>query len=316
MEFLARALAVAHTLDLRQPTVQLLLGGVSSDVALIADADRRFVVKQAIPNLRVAADWPVHPSRIWREVDALRAIAPLLPVGAVPAVVYESRDEFLYAMTAAPAGADSWKAQLLQGDIDVPLAAYLGAVHAAWLCQPPSFLAARPEFDDIAFFEELRIDPYYRYTGEQYPELAAAFARGSEACRKHRWALVHGDFSPKNIMASAGTAMVLDWECVHWGDPAFDTGFLLNHLLLKSFHRPHDRPLLSRAAVAYYDAVAVVPLADTMVHLPLLLLCRMDGKSPVEYITGEATKSKIRAYARALLAEPPRTVAELFERLS
>lgn len=312
MEFLARALAVAHTLGLRQPTAQLLLGGVSSDVALIADIERRFVVKQAIPNLRVAADWPVHPSRIWREVDALRAIAPVLPDGAVPAVVYESRDEFLYAMSAAPEGADSWKTQLLQGDIDVPLAAYLGAVHAAWVRQPNP----RQEFDDIAFFEELRIDPYYRFTGEQYPELAAAFARGMDACRTHRWALVHGDFSPKNIMASTGTAMVLDWECVHWGDPAFDTGFLLNHLLLKSFHRPQDRPLLSRAAVAYYDAVGVVPLADTMVHLPLLLLCRMDGKSPVEYITREETKTKIRAYARTLLAEPPLTVAELFERLS
>jgi len=316
VEFLARALEVAHTLHLRQPTAQLLLGGVSSDVALIADAERRFVVKQAIPNLRVAADWPVHPSRIWREVDALRALAPVLPDGAVPAVVYESREEFLYAMTAAREGADSWKAQLLQGDIDVLLAGYLGAVHAAWLRQPPSFLAARPEFDDITFFKELRIDPYYRFTGEQYPELAAAFARGIDACRDHRSALVHGDFSPKNIMASTSTAMVLDWECVHWGDPAFDTGFLLNHLLLKSFHRPQDRPLLSLAAVAYYDAVGVVPLVDTMVHLPLLLLCRIDGKSPVEYITDEVTKSKIRAYARTLLAEPPRTVADLFERLS
>ena len=87
--FLTRALDVAHTLGLKQPTAQLLLGGVSSDVALIEDEAHRFVVKQSIPNLRVAADWPVHPSRIWREVDALRALAPALPAGAVPVVVYE-----------------------------------------------------------------------------------------------------------------------------------------------------------------------------------------------------------------------------------
>lgn len=311
MKFLTRALEVAHTLGLQRPTAHLLLGGVSSDVALIADAERRFVVKQSIPNLRVAADWPVHPSRIWREVAALRAIAPSLPQGAVPAVVYESREEYLYAMTAAPEGAESWKEQLLAGHIDMSLAGYLGAVHAAMLRLPNP----RPEFDDITFFEELRIDPYYRHTGERYPELREAFARGAEACRSHRWALVHGDFSPKNVMAGSGVAMVLDWECVHWGDPAFDTGFILNHLLLKSFHRPQDRPLLARAAGAYLEAVSAVPFADTMVHLPLLLLCRVDGKSPVEYISRDEVREAIRRYARSLLAEPAGTVDELFERL-
>ncbi len=312
MDFLARALDVAHTLGLRQPTARLLLGGVSSDVALIEDCDQRFVVKQSIPNLRVKADWPVHPSRIWREVDALRAIAPALPAGAVPAVVYEARDEYLYAMTAAPAGADSWKAQLLAGEIDVALAGYIGAVHAAILRLPNP----RPEFDDITFFEELRIDPYYRFTGAQHPDLREHFEGAAEACRRHRRALVHGDFSPKNIMVGQGAAMILDWECVHWGDPAFDTGFLLNHLLLKAIHRPQDAPLLARAAMAYLDAVEAVPFADTMVHLPLLLLCRVDGKSPVEYITCETVRAAIRAYARGLLKAPPRSAKELFERLA
>jgi 5-methylthioribose kinase len=311
VEFLARALEVADTLGLRQPQAALLPGGVSSDVALIGDGESRLVVKQSIPNLRVAADWPVHPSRIWREVDALRALAPALPPGAVPAVVYESRDEYLYAMTAAPAGATSWKAQLLDGSVDVELAAYIGAVHAAMLRLPNP----RPEFDDLTFFEELRIDPYYRFTGEQYPDLRAHFDRAAEACRTHRRALVHGDFSPKNIMADGSTAMILDWECVHWGDPAFDTGFLLNHLLLKAFHRPADRPLLVRAAAAYLEAVPQVAFADTMVHLPLLLLCRVDGKSPVEYITSAETRERIRRYGRSLLATTPQSVEELFERL-
>ncbi|MBY0504964.1 MAG: aminoglycoside phosphotransferase family protein [Bryobacteraceae bacterium] len=312
MDFLARALQVAQTLGLHQPTAELLLGGVSSDVALITDGQQRFVVKRSIDNLRVAADWPVHPSRIWREVDALRAIAPQLPPGAVPAVVYESRDEYLYAMTAAPDGATSWKEQLLAGDVDADLAAYIGAVHAAMLRLPNP----RPEFDDITFFEELRIDPYYRYTAERHPDLRSAFDRGAAACRQHRWALVHGDFSPKNIMAGRATAMVLDWECVHWGDPAFDTGFILNHLLLKGFHRPQDRPLLARAAEAYYQAAGAVPFEATMIHLPLLLLCRVDGKSPVEYLTREETREAVRAFARSLLAEPPGSVSALFARLS
>jgi aminoglycoside phosphotransferase (APT) family kinase protein len=244
-------------------------------------------------------------------VDALRALAPALPAGAVPAVVYESREEYLYAMTAAPPGASSWKEQLLAGSVDVELAAYIGAVHSTMLRLPNP----RPEFGDITFFEELRLDPYYRFTGEQYPDLRAHFERAAEACRSNRWALCHGDFSPKNIMADGSTAMILDWECVHWGDPAFDTGFLLNHLLLKAFRRPEDRPLLSRAAAAYCDAVAAVPFADTMVHLPLLLLCRVDGKSPVEYVTLDEDRERIRRYGRSLLREPATSVEELFDRL-
>ena len=311
MEFLARALEAAQTLGLRQPHAELLPGGVSSDVALIWDDEQRFVVKQSIPQLRVAADWPVHPSRIWREVDALRALAPVLPAGTVPEVLYESRPEYLYVMTAAPQGAEPWKARLLAGDVDETLAAYLGAVHAAMLLLPNP----RPEFEDIAFFEELRIDPYYRFTSERHPGMRAAFARGMEACRQHRSALVHGDFSPKNIMVTATTAMLLDWECVHWGDPAFDTGFLVNHLLLKAFRRPSDKPALERAAAAYLEAVPQVPFAHMMVHLPLLLLARVDGKSPVEYLVSDERREAVRRYARSLVAESPATVAELFERL-
>lgn len=308
MDFLSRALAVAQTLGLSHPQVHPLSGGVSSDVALIEGGGRRLVVKQSIPKLRVQADWPVHPSRIWREVDVLRALAPALPAGAVPAVVYEAREEYLYAMTAAPAGATSWKEQLLAGDIDPELAAYLGALHAGMLRLPNP----RPEFDDIAFFEELRLDPYYRYTSERHPDLRAHFDEASQSCRRHRWALVHGDFSPKNIMASPGTAMILDWECVHWGDPGFDTAFLLNHLVLKMFRRPADRPMLERAALAYLNAVPAVPFADTLRHLPLLMLCRIDGKSPAEYLNTDELRDAVRQTARRLLIEKPTTPQDLF----
>ena len=38
--------------------------------------------------------------------------------------------------------------------------------------------------------------------------------------------------------------------------------------------------------------------------LPGLLLARVDGKSPVEYITTEAPRATVRRTARALLADP------------
>lgn len=110
---------------------------------------------------------------------------------------------------------------------------------------------------------------------------------------------------------------VLDWECVHYGDPAFDTGFVLNHLILKSFHRPELRAELALCATAYHLEIApIVPWSDTLVHLPLLMLARMDGKSPVEYISQPELRDRIRGFAVDLLDSPPADLGTLFQRLS
>jgi hypothetical protein len=45
--------------------------------------------------------------------------------------------------------------------------------------------------------------------------------------------------------------------------------------------------------------------------LPALLLARIDGKSPVEYITAETDKERVRHTARALIIEPPVRLAEV-----
>jgi hypothetical protein len=45
--------------------------------------------------------------------------------------------------------------------------------------------------------------------------------------------------------------------------------------------------------------------------LPGLLLARVDGKSPVEYITAEAQKDQVRRVARTLLAAPPERLSEI-----
>jgi len=45
--------------------------------------------------------------------------------------------------------------------------------------------------------------------------------------------------------------------------------------------------------------------------VPGLLLARVDGKSPVEYLTEEQDKAVVRRVARALLANPPERLAEI-----
>ena len=57
---------------------------------------------------------------------------------------------------------------------------------------------------------------------------------------RHKKSLVHGDFSPKNILIYEGKLILLDHEVFHFGDPAFDVGFALTHFLSKAHHLPKE----------------------------------------------------------------------------
>ena len=297
-----RAIAQALSLHPDRLTVTRLTGGVSSDIYLLDDGHTRLVAKQSVAQLRVAAHWPADRQRIWREIDALKMLAPIC---AVPQVVYEDRAAYLYVMTAAPVDAQPWKSLLLQGDADPAIARRIGQIQAAILEQRG--------FKDLRFFEELRIDPYYTFTAARYPDLAWAFARATQACRENRWGLVHGDWSPKNIMVGGdGQPLALDFECVHYGDPAYDAAFLLNHLLLKTFYRPASAAAYLACAEAFLAPLHRIAFAQVMIHLPVLLLARLDGKSPVGYIRDPAP---VRALAYWMLSRSPASPAEIWLRL-
>ena len=134
--------------------------------------------------------------------------------------------------------------------------------------------------------------------------------------------LVHGDFSPKNILIGPDGPVILDAECAWFGDPAFDVAFVLNHLLLKGVWRPNGRAqYLAIVCVAGKRLLRSCRLGTrrrrceraVAALLPGLLLARVDGKSPVEYVTADADKARIRAFARGLLLSPvadPNTIAE------
>ena len=293
-----------------------LSGGVSNTVLLVDTGAERLVVKQSLPQLRVEAEWFCDRNRILRECDALKLLAPMLPAGSVPAVVDEDPTNCAFIMTAAPASAETWKARLLRGDIDAGIARRIGEILGAFI---ESTRHSAGEFSDLAVFDTLRLDAYYRYTAARHPDLADYFHGLIADCETSRVSLVHGDFSPKNILVDGQNAVVIDWECVHYGNPAFDAAFLLNHLLLKSFHMPDRGEPLAKAAETFWRAIgAPAPEIEdaTLRHWGGLLLARMDGKSPVEYIVDAELKQRIRTFARDLIARQPQSVAEVFHRRS
>jgi len=298
--------------------IHALGGGVSNTVLLVegrtsSGEDIRWVVKQSLEKLRVQDDWRSDRGRIFREAEAIQALRPVLGQLAVPEVVHIDSENYLFIMTAAPPESVMWKEALLEGRVDMGVARQAGALLALMITssqRDPSFETA---FAERTVFDQLRIDPYYRTTAARHPDLRPVIEKLIEDSWQVRTAIVHGDYSPKNLLVQGNNIFLIDFEVVHWGDPAFDAGFLLNHLFLKAFHQPRLGQLYFSAVREFWrelrEGSEKAPLGDfenmTLRHLGALMLARIDGKSPIEYIRDEMTKARVRRFAKRILLEGP-----------
>lgn len=290
-----------------------LTGGVSSDIWRIDGEAGPLCAKRALPKLRVAADWRAPIERNEFEARWMKVANEAQP-GCAPHVLGQHPALGVLAMTYLPSsGYSLWKQELRAGHVDDATARAVGRV----LGRIHSYSAARPQlaadFATDAIFFDIRLEPYLLATAQRHPDLASALERLVDVTRSTRIALVHGDVSPKNILIGPSGPVFLDAECAWWGDPAFDVAFCLNHLLLKCLLTPAASAALLGAfdalAEAYLQAVDWEPRTDleqrATALLPGLLLARVDGKSPVEYVTEDEPREQVRRVAAALLRQLP-----------
>lgn len=297
--------------------VRTLGGGVSNTVLEVSDGGRRVVVKQALPRLRVASEWLAKQERALTEADALRLAGTFTP-DVVPRVLDVDPERCAVTIEAAPAHWVTWKEALMAGDAEASVAARLGGVLATWHERTAAQADALGRFDDQDAFVQLRVDPYHHTVAARHPDVAPAVAEVVTAMAGLRRCLVHGDFSPKNVLLGHDGLWVIDFEVAHLGDPAFDVAFLLSHLLLKAVHLPEDRAAYAACAdrflAAYRAGVPAGfagPPAHLVAHLGCLLLARVDGKSPAEYLT-DGQRRTVRTLALAVLTDPPGDVADVW----
>jgi 5-methylthioribose kinase len=300
--------------------VRVLGGGVSNVVLSVRGGGRRVVVKQALPRLRVADDWPAKRERALTEAGALRLAARIAP-GSAPAVLDADPDLCALAIEEAPDGWVDWKQRLLAADADPAIARRLGERLGAWHSATFGDAGVARDFDDLEAFDQLRVDPYYRTVARRLPPLAAAVEAYVRQMEATHVCLVHGDYSPKNVLVGDGL-WVVDFEVAHCGDPAFDLAFMLNHLLLKRLHVPGAAAALEDCAVAFLDAYsAAVPAGlepepgYVLGHVGCLMVARVDGKSPAEYLLPDE-RARARTAGTELLLRPPNGLAGAFDVMS
>jgi len=289
-----------------------LTGGVSSDIWQVDLPGRSLCVKRALAKLKVAADWQAPVDRNAYEWAWLQFAARHCPAN-VPQPLAHDAEAGLFAMSFLPPDQHPvWKQQLMNGHVEVATAQavgkLIGRLHAASANEPE--LARR--FDSDSNFYALRLEPYLIAAAERHGDVAARLRELARLTASNHTALVHGDVSPKNVLVGPSGPVLLDAECAWYGDPAFDLAFCLNHLLLKGVLRPADLSALTAcfdelcsAYLAHVDWEQAAHIeARTAALLPGLLLARVDGKSPVEYLPQASQRARVRAAALPLLLRP------------
>jgi 5-methylthioribose kinase len=286
--------------------------GVSSTLIKVEGPKSSFVLKQPLAKLAVKDDWPCDTDRILKEKDCIETLAGIIGQERVPRILFFDKENNVLVMSRITDDWELWKRQLLDGKVDWRVASKVAEILAQIHNKTFKDGRIQEKFHDRKILWQLRIDPYYRTIEKRHSEIRSIVETEVQRLLKTRVCLVHGDYSPKNIFTKNNEIIVLDHEIAHYGDPTMDFAFCLNHLLLKFIHksiREQNIKYEYLKAAENYCNTYMNSLKfweqklnlDTIKELGCLMLARIDGKSPVEYITDDNTKNIVRRISKNIL---------------
>lgn len=298
--------------------VEILTGGVSNVVLAVQTQSKDLVLKQALAELKVATKWEADQRRAIVEAHAIETFHSLSPQ-QVPALVDYDPELFTLVLERVPHSATVWKSDLLNGTIYPEIGAKLGNTLATWHNFGRRSREAREKFSEDLLFDQLRITPFYGTVASKNANLSSKIMSLVDELKGEKTTLVHGDFSPKNIMIGSDRHVyILDFEVTHTGNPVFDLAFLTAHLLCKSSREqdPIKRERLSQTAqdfLSAYDAESEVAHAPSLAwHTALIALARVEGTSLVNYLDEAAQHGLAKRCKGALSTQAPMKLIELF----
>lgn len=299
-------------------TVEILTGGVSCVVLAVSNSEVDLVVKQALPELKTKAKWVADQRRAIVEANAMRVYHQITS-NSVPELIDCDPEEFTLTMSRLPHTCTNWKIDMLEGRIHPEMGSELGLILAKWHNTAANSQEIKAEFMEDSLFEQLRVAPFYRAVSAVNPQLTEVIDRLIAEITQIKVTLVHGDFSPKNIMATTeNRPIVLDFEVAHIGNPVFDLAFLLAHLLCKTIRATdqNEKKLLISAATQFlskYQETSELSVAQSLPHhIALIALARVEGVSPVNYLD-EPSQQRLVVITKTALLDSDMTFKQLFE---
>jgi len=299
-------------------TVEVLTGGVSCVVLAVANADVDLVVKQALPELKTKAKWVADQRRAIVEADAMRVYHSITP-DSVPELIDIDPDNFTLTMSRLPHSCTNWKQDMLEGRIFPEMGEKLGGVLAQWHNAAAQSAEIKDKFMEDSLFEQLRVSPFYRSVKDKNPNLQDVISQLIGEITTIKTTLVHGDFSPKNILATSDhNPIVLDFEVAHTGNPVFDLAFVSAHLLCKVIRaeNPSEQADLIATAtnfLAAYRQASRLSVAESLAHhVALIALARVEGVSPVNYLD-QSAQARLVALTKSALLDSGMSFEKLFE---
>ena len=297
--------------------VEELTGGVSNVVLAVKSDSKDLVLKQALPQLKVAAVWKADQRRAIVEANGMKLLHSITPE-SVPELIDFDPEDFTLTMERLPRTCTVWKSDLLSGVIKPSIGADLGHILATWHNFGADSKESRDAYMEDSLFDQLRVTPFYRAVAKVNPPLDARIQELITEISTAKITLVHGDFSPKNIMITdADKPIVLDFEVMHTGNPVFDLGFVSAHLLCKYLRIEDEkqRSLLRETAISFinsYASTCNIEVAKSLAHhVAVIALARVEGVSPVNYLD-EAGKTRVQSVTKVALANPDMDFEGLF----
>ena len=322
-----RCSRVLSALNLIDDSTQLhaepLTGGVASDIAKVTVVDKVYCIKFALAKLRVEADWYAPVERNYAEFRWLQTVNNIIPDRSLKLYGHCAEENgFAMDFISSPESY-LFKTALFQGKGQDYQAAsigdLLGHIHNA---------SSHEDFDRSPFhnrddFHALRLEPYLIHTAGKHPEISENLLDMSDQLYQNQSILIHGDVSPKNIIFDGGLPYLLDAECATMGDPAFDVAFCLNHFILKGLYRPAYQTGYLNLCTAFWHSYKPhinwehrdKLEARILSLLPMLMLARVDGKSPVEYFD-TTQQDTCRKIALRLIIEPKATLPSFLQSIT
>jgi len=299
-------------------TVEVLTGGVSCVVLAVASDEREVVVKQALPELKTKAKWVADQRRAIVEAEAMRIYQSITPE-SVPELLDCDAANFTLTMSRLPNTCTNWKQNMLEGRIHPEMGEKLGKILAKWHNTTAVDVSIKAKFMEGELFEQLRVSPFYRAVAAKNPNLQAVINSLIDEITNEKIALVHGDFSPKNILATSDhSPIVLDFEVAHTGNPVFDLGFICAHLLCKTIRTNNsgEKEALISTANRFLDSYRQncdLTITESLpLHVALIALARVEGVSPVNYLD-ESAQQQLVAITKSALLDSTMTFEQLFE---